>query len=220
MTRASSFPLYAENDNDNQYLKQKRTIKSRFWRKVKNLVTTNITLFLSQSVSAQLDPVLISLGHLIKPVLNLARRNECSVNFLTGKSAGLIKRLTTKRGLPLVFLTVDAGNLWFADQHSFFKVDSPILEEYSGHRVQTNLVWLSLRARTIVTVRTVSKSPLSVVTKIWPIRDGKDSALRTSKIYNQSLVAMMLASHKTKETERIVGGWVKNLHDRSSNDLP
>jgi iron(III) transport system substrate-binding protein len=49
--------------------------------------------------------------------------------------------------------------------------------------------------------------------KIWPSHAFKDKlCLRTSKkVYNQSLVAMLMATHGEAKTEQIVKGWVSNL---------
>ena len=151
--------------------------------KLGRLLTT--TLFLSQSVSAQTLTLYSSRSeHLIKPVLNLyTQETGVQVNFLTGKSAGLIKRLTTEgKGTAAdVFLTVDAGNLWFADQHKLFqKVDSPILEKnIPGHLRSPKQTWFgfSLRARTIVYSKDrVKKSTLSRYEDLADPRWRGDSA--------------------------------------------
>jgi iron(III) transport system substrate-binding protein len=72
---------------------------------------------------------------------------------------------------------------------------------------------LSVRARTIVyATDRVKKSELSSYENLAdPVWKGR-LCLRTSKkVYNQSLVAMMIAEKGQKETESVVKGWVNNL---------
>src|SRR5690606_34109777 len=72
---------------------------------------------------------------------------------------------------------------------------------------------LSLRARTIVysTERVKPEELSSYEALAEPHWKGR-LCLRTSKkVYNQSLVAMLMAQHGEEATERIVRGWVDNL---------
>jgi len=72
---------------------------------------------------------------------------------------------------------------------------------------------LSLRARTIVySTERVSSEQLSTYEALGG--EGWEGALclRTSKkVYNQSLVAMLIASHGEEKTQQIVEAWVNNL---------
>jgi len=72
---------------------------------------------------------------------------------------------------------------------------------------------LSIRARTLIyNTRKVKLSELSTYEDLADPKWKNRLCLRTSKkVYNQSLVAMMIAEHGEAETERIVRGWVANL---------
>ena len=78
-----------------------------------------------------------------------------------------------------------------------------------------------MRARTIVyNTRTVKLSDLSTYEDLANSKWKGRLCLRTSKkVYNQSLVAMMIAEHGKTRSEQVVRGWVANLAtDPLSND--
>ncbi len=70
-----------------------------------------------------------------------------------------------------------------------------------------------MRARTIVyNTRTVKLSDLSTYEDLANSKWKGRLCLRTSKkVYNQSLVAMMIAEHGKTRSEQVVRGWVANL---------
>jgi iron(III) transport system substrate-binding protein len=72
---------------------------------------------------------------------------------------------------------------------------------------------LSVRARTIIyNTQKVKPSDLSTYEALADPKWKGRLCLRTSKkVYNQSLVAMMIAEHGEAKTEQIVKGWVANL---------
>jgi iron(III) transport system substrate-binding protein len=72
---------------------------------------------------------------------------------------------------------------------------------------------LSIRARTIVyNTKKVKPSDLSTYEALADPKWKNRLCVRTSKkVYNQSLVAMMIAEHGEPKTEQIVKGWVANL---------
>jgi len=72
---------------------------------------------------------------------------------------------------------------------------------------------LSLRARTIVYSTTrVKPADLTTYEDLASSQWKDRLVLRTSKkVYNQSLVAMLIEEHGEKEAVRIVSGWVGNL---------
>jgi iron(III) transport system substrate-binding protein len=72
---------------------------------------------------------------------------------------------------------------------------------------------LSVRARTVVyNTGKVKPAELSTYQDLASAKWKGRLCLRTSKkVYNQSLVAMMLAEHGEANTEQIVRGWVGNL---------
>ncbi len=165
---------------------------------------------------------------LIKPLFD-AYTKETGVNikFVTGKEGPLMQRLKSEgANTPAdVLLTVDAGNLWQAANEGLLKsVDSKVLNEnVPAHLRDPNNQWfgLSVRARTIVyNTKNVKDGELSTYEDLASDHWKGRVCLRTSKkVYNQSLVAMLIAEHGEAKTEEIVKGWVANLATRPfSND--
>ena len=164
---------------------------------------------------------------LIKPVFErFTRDTGVKVKFLTDKEAPLIARLKTEgAATPAdVLLTVDAGNLWLAAQEDLFRpLSSPTLtSNIPAHLRDPDNRWfgLSVRARTIV-YNSAKVKPAALGTYealAGPEWKGR-LCLRTSKkVYNQSLVAMMVAQHGEAKTEEIVRGWVANLATEPFSD--
>ena len=166
--------------------------------------------------------------HLIKPLFDQYTQNTgVKVKYITGKAGALLERLKAEgQNSPAdIFITVDAGNLWQAAQAGVLQpVTSEILEENVPANLQDpDNKWfgLSIRARTIV-YNTASGAAEKLTTyedlagEEWK---GK-LVLRTSKkVYNQSLVASLIAEHGEEQAEKIVAGWVNNLAaDPFSND--
>ena len=157
---------------------------------------------------------------LIKPVFDAyTRETGVEVTFTTGDAAVLIERLAAEgRNSPAdVLLTVDAGELWNAAERGLLQpVKSAVLEKnVPAHLRDPGGRWfgLSLRARTIFySPKRVDPATLStyeaLATPAWKGR----LCLRTSKkVYNQSLVAMLISAQGEAVTERTVRGWVANL---------
>ena len=157
---------------------------------------------------------------LIKPVFDAyTRETGVEVKFTTGDAAVLIERLAAEgRNSPAdLLMTVDAGELWNAAQRGLLQpVKSATLERnVPAHLREPEGRWfgLSMRARTIfyspqrVDARTLSTYE-ALAQPAWKGR----LCLRTSKkVYNQSLVAMMISRDGEAKTEQVVRGWVSNL---------
>ncbi|GAB4336179.1 MAG: extracellular solute-binding protein [Desulfobulbaceae bacterium] len=158
--------------------------------------------------------------HLIKPVFD-AYTSETGVRirYLTDKAPSLLQRLKAegKRSPADILITVDAGNLWHAAREGVLQsVRSPLLEEnVPAHLRDPEGYWygLSIRARTIVyNTNRVKPEELSTYGALAGPAWKDRLVLRTSKkVYNQSLVAMLIAEKGYDETKRIVSGWVANL---------
>lgn len=138
---------------------------------------------------------------------------------VTAKAGPLLERLKAEAdSTPAdLLLTVDAGNLWQAAEAGLLKsINSPVLTQtVPEHLRDPENRWfgLSVRARTIVhhPDRAPADSLSSYAALAAPSFKGR-LCLRTSrKVYNQSLVAMMIAEHGVQGTEKIVRGWVDNL---------
>ena len=157
---------------------------------------------------------------LIKPIFErYTAETGVEVRFTTGEAGMLIERLAAEgRNSPAdILLTVDAGELWHAADRGLL---SPVTSATLSRNIPANLRdpgnrWfgLSMRARTLAyNPKTVDPLKLSTyVALAEPAWKGR-LCLRTSKkVYNQSLVAMMIAQHGEAATEATVRGWVANL---------
>ena len=158
--------------------------------------------------------------HLIEPLFDrFTTETGIAVQFTTDNEASLIERLAAEgaRTNADVFVTVDAGNLWFAAERGLLaELDSGMLEAAipaSLRDEQGRWFGLSLRARTIMFhPERVDASELSTYEDLADPRWQGRLCLRTSrKVYNQSLVAMMIETYGVERTEDIVRGWVGNL---------
>ncbi|AKG15793.1 extracellular solute-binding protein [Moraxella sp. Tifton1] len=116
-----------------------------------------------------------------------------------------------------VLITVDGGNLWKASTMGLLRsINSPTLKNnIPAHLRAKNNQWfgLSVRARTIFyNPKTVNPSELSTYADLANPKWKGKLCLRTSNnVYNQSLVATMIANHGQKAATRTVTGWVNNL---------
>jgi iron(III) transport system substrate-binding protein len=157
---------------------------------------------------------------LIKPMFDaFTKETGVPVKFITDKEGPLMERLRAEGpNTPAdLLLTVDAGNLWQAANAGLLKpVQSKVLDaNIPAHLKDPDNQWfgLSIRARTIV--YNTKKLKLADLSSYEDLADPKwkgKLCLRTSKkVYNQSLVAMMIAEKGEAETEKIVNGWVNNL---------
>ena len=165
---------------------------------------------------------------LIKPLFD-AYTNETGtkIAFITDKEGPLLQRLKAEgeNTHADLLITVDAGNLWHASREGVLQpVESQVLESnIPEHLRDPSKQWfgLSLRARTIVySTERVKPEELSTYEDLGSPKWKGRLVLRTSKkVYNQSLVAMLLAEYGEQETEEIVRAWVNNLAaDPFSND--
>ena len=158
--------------------------------------------------------------HLIKPIFEkYTEKTGVKVKYITDDAGVLLEKLKAEgtRTPADIYLTVDAGNLWQA-------AESGVLQSLESEELNTNVPanlrdpenrWfgLSVRARTIVyntnaDVADKLESYEGLANENWKGR----LVLRTSKkVYNQSLVASLIASHGEEKAETIVEGWVSNL---------
>jgi iron(III) transport system substrate-binding protein len=160
------------------------------------------------------------IDELIKPVFDAyTAKTGVAVKFITDKEAPLLARLKAEgANTPAdMLITVDAGNLWQAEQQGVLKaLKSDIIAANipAQYRSSTgSWTGLSLRARTIVySPERVKAGELTtyeaLADKNW---EGR-LCLRTSKkVYNQSLTATLIETHGAEKTEALIKGWVGNL---------
>lgn len=165
---------------------------------------------------------------LIKPLFDAyTRETGIAITFITDKAAPLLARLKAEgANTPAdMLITVDAGNLWRAAEDGVLaRVDSPVLKKnIPAHLRDPGGRWfgLSVRARTIVySTERVRPPELSTYEALGDKKWKGRLCLRTSKkVYNQSLVAMMIARLGEERTLEILKSWVANLAtDVFSND--
>lgn len=158
--------------------------------------------------------------HLIKPLFEqFTKKTGIEVNYLTGGGGDLIERLKLEgHNTPAdMFMTVDAGDLWYAGTQDIFQSVSTetIKSNIPSYLRDPNGLWtgLSVRARTIVySTDRVKPADLStygdLASSIWNQR----LCLRTSKkIYTKSLVASIIHNQGEDKASEIISGWVNNL---------
>ena len=157
---------------------------------------------------------------LIKPIFDrYSAETGQKIRFVTDDAGPLIERLNAEgaNSQADILMTVDAGELWHAaDLGLFQSTDSEVLKANIPESLrdpQNRWFGFSIRARTIVySTERVKPEELSDYAALAGERWKGKLCLRTSKkVYNQSLVAMLIAEHGEPKAEEIVRGWVTNL---------
>ncbi|MFJ2547959.1 extracellular solute-binding protein [Pseudomonas sp. NPDC087612] len=180
-----------------------------------------LTLFGTAAQAA--DEVVVyssRIDELIKPVFDAyTKETGVKIKFITDKEAPLMQRIKAEgeNATADLLLTVDAGNLWQAEQMGILQpiksdvIDKNIPAQYraSSH----DWTGLSLRARTIAySTERVKPEELStyeaLADKNW---EGRLCLRTAKKVYNQSLTATLIETHGEQKTEEIIKGWVNNL---------
>jgi iron(III) transport system substrate-binding protein len=176
----------------------------------------------SLSLAQQKEIVVYSarIKDLIDPVFKeFTAETGIAVKYHTDSAESLLVKLKAEgKDTPAdVLITVDAGNLWQANELGLFKpTPSPILaKNIPSHLRDPNDMWFgfSVRARTLAyNTQKVKPEELSTYEALADKKWHQKLCLRTSKkVYNQSLVATMIAEHGEEKTSQVVRGWVYNL---------
>jgi len=157
---------------------------------------------------------------LIKPLLDdFSKQTGITINLVTGKEAELLQRLQSEGiNTPAdLLLTSDAGRLAAARQAGVLQtIHSAALEKHipSAYRDPEGYWYgLSVRARPIIYAKDrVKPGELSTYENLaasdWK---GKICVRSSDSIYNQSLVAGMIAHHGEAKTEAWAKGLVANF---------
>lgn len=157
---------------------------------------------------------------LIKPLLDrFTAQTAIRVNLVTGKAEELLARLKSegRNTRADLLLTVDAGNLYTAEEAGLFrKVDSRILEEnipLSYRDPDGEWFGLSLRARPFFYHPSrVDPADLSTYEALAdPKWKGRICIRSSSNVYNQSMTASMIAAHDEAAAETWARGLVANF---------
>ena len=139
------------------------------------------------------------------------------VNIISGKGSALLERIKSegKNSPADIFFTVDAGNLWKVQKENLFqeikskKVISTVPRNLRG----PNNEWTAIakRARVIFyNPKNVSSEEIKDLTYEDLAREEWKNRIvirSSSNMYNQSLVASLIANHGIKQTE----SWAKKL---------
>ncbi len=157
---------------------------------------------------------------LIKPMLDrFTEQTGIEVNLVTGDADELLSRLQNEgRNSPAdLLVTTDAGRLYRAQEAGLVQpIESDVLSQRipAAYRdPQGHWFGLSLRARPIMYVKgEVDPAELSTYEDLADPRWHQQICIRSSSnIYNQSLVASMIAANGLEATEKWAIGLVSNL---------
>lgn len=150
-----------------------------------------------------------------------------NVKFLTGNDAALRERIEAEGADTEAdaYITVDAGNLATAAADGLFQ---PLESEILRNAIPAELsdpdgYWygLTIRARTIVyntDLLDESEVPTTYEELAEPDWQGRICLRDSTNVYQQSLVASLIANHGEAEALRIVEGWADNA-EIFSNDV-
>jgi len=157
---------------------------------------------------------------LIRPLLDLfTAKTGITVNLVSGSADALLERLKSEgANSPAdVLLTVDAGRLIRAAEAGVLQpIRSKVLEdsippqyrEPGGH-------WFGLSIRARVIFRAKDRVPAGAVTSYADLADpkwqGKVCIRSSSNVYNQSLMAAMIAHQGVQAAEGWAAGVVANM---------
>lgn len=188
--------------------------------KLKHLV---IAALLITSMSAMASEVNVYSGRkekLIKPLLDrFTEQTGIETNLVTAKADKLLTRLRNEgRNSPAdVFITVDAGRLYRAKQAGVFSsIDNVVLNQAVPAHLrdpQGQWVGLSQRARVIFYAKDrVKPSELSTYEDLAGDQWHRRICIRgSSNIYNQSLVASIIAADGKDAAQQWANGIVRNM---------
>ncbi|MCW8930572.1 MAG: Fe(3+) ABC transporter substrate-binding protein [Gammaproteobacteria bacterium] len=204
--------------------------------KKKNKVLSHNTTFFSTILAGALiassfsQSVLASEGEvnlysarkeaLIKPIVDtFSKQTGIKVNLITGKADALLQRITSegKNTHADVFITTDAGRLYRAKSAGVLQA---IKSDELNKAIPENLrdpegYWygLSMRARPIFYVKgAIEANELSTYEALADEKFKDRICIRSSNnIYNQSLVASMLAANGAEKTQQWTNSFVKNF---------
>ncbi len=149
------------------------------------------------------------------------------VEFLTGNDSELRERIEVEGDATQAdaYITVDAGNLAAAAEQGLFRsIDSPILDDAISAELrdpQDRWFGLAVRMRTIVynpNLIDLADVPTTYEELADPEWEGRVCMRNSSNVYQQSLVASLIAEHGPDEALRIVTGWANNS-ELLSNDV-
>jgi iron(III) transport system substrate-binding protein len=146
------------------------------------------------------------------------RETGIKVQLFGGEAEELHERLRAEgNDTPAdVLVTVDGANLWRADHEKLLApMRSPVLERTLPARLRApDGTWAALSTRVRTPMRSTERVHAGAITSYADLGDRRWKGrlcLRTSNnIYNQSLVADLLAKRGEAATERLLRSWMAN----------
>ncbi len=158
--------------------------------------------------------------YLIKPIFEeFTKEIGIKVVYVIGDANKMVETIASQGEKTQVdaFLAVDAGDLYFAQQMGIFQpIRSHVLDRnIPPHLKDPSRQWfgLSLRVRSVAysTDRVDPKLLTNYKSLSEPIWKNKLAVRTSQRIYNKSMVAMMIAQLGYDETKNILKGWVANF---------
>ncbi|MFK7839096.1 MAG: Fe(3+) ABC transporter substrate-binding protein [Bdellovibrionales bacterium] len=148
---------------------------------------------------------------------DFTEKTGIGINRVDGKGDALIARLEQEGELAPadLFITVDAGRLWRAEQADLFQ---PISSETLNEKIPANLKhpegkWFGFSTRARVLVYNTEKIQKGELTSYQDLADpkwkGRICVRSSGNIYNQSLLASMIAQNGADAAK----AWAKGLLD-------
>jgi iron(III) transport system substrate-binding protein len=187
---------------------------------MKKLLFVLVILSLQQVNAAEVNIYSARKEALIKPLLDkFTKETGINVNLVTGKADTLLKRIEVEgMNSPAdILLTVDVARLVRTKEAGLFQtINSEVLENsIPEHYRDTDKQWfgLSLRSRVIVYAPDrVKEGELSSYEDLADSKWKDRVCVRSSSnVYNQSLVAAMVANEGVEKTEAWAKGLVNNF---------
>ena len=187
-----------------------------------NIAYTIITFFIFQQLlnAAEVNIYSARKEALIKPLLEkFSEKTGVEVNLITGKADTFIKRLEIEgENTPAdILLTVDAARLVRAKQKGLFQeINSEVLNKVIADNLRDiNNHWFGLSIRSRVIVFSPKRVGVEDLIDYQDLSNakwrGRICVRSSSNIYNQSLVASMIAHYGIDQTEIWAKGFVKNF---------
>ncbi|QCO14847.1 Fe(3+) ABC transporter substrate-binding protein [Azospirillum brasilense] len=147
------------------------------------------------------------------------KKTGIKINVIEGKEEELIERMKTEGGnSPAdVFITVDAGRLWRAQEAGLLQpTRSKVMEEaIPAHLREPEGHWFGISKRARILVYNKASVKPGEIKTYEELADPKwkDRVLvrSSTSVYNQSLVGSLLAAHGEKATEDWAKGVVANM---------
>ena len=142
-----------------------------------------------------------------------SKQTGIKVNVIEGDVGPLLQRLQSEgRNSPAdLFITADVGNLWRAEEAGVLQpVKSAVLDEtIPAHLRDPNGQWYGLSQRARILVYNKDKVKPAEIATYESLADpkwkGRILVRTSSHVYNQSLIASLIAANGVEKTE----AWVK-----------